>query len=34
MENPNNRIIAVGRLDGELELSHEGAFRGRWIACR
>ena len=23
MENPNNRIIAVGRLDGELELSHE-----------
>lgn len=23
MENPNNRIIAVGRLEGELELSHE-----------
>jgi len=23
MENPNNRIIAAGRLDGELELSHE-----------
>ena len=23
MENPNNRIVAVGRLDGELELSHE-----------
>ena len=23
MENPNNRIIAVGRLDGELTLSHE-----------
>lgn len=23
MENPNNRIIAVGRLDGGLELSHE-----------
>lgn len=23
MDNPNNRIIAVGRLDGELELSHE-----------
>lgn len=23
MENPNNRIIAVGRLDGEMELSHE-----------
>ena len=23
MENPNNRIIAVGRLDGELEGSHE-----------
>ena len=23
MENPNNRIIAVGRLEGGLELSHE-----------
>ena len=23
MENPNNRIIAVGRMDGALELSHE-----------
>ena len=23
MENPNNRIIATGRLEGELELSHE-----------
>ena len=23
MENPNNRIVAVGRLSGELELSHE-----------
>ena len=23
MENPNNRIVAVGRLEGELELSHE-----------
>lgn len=23
MENPNNRIVAVGRVDGELELSHE-----------
>ena len=23
MENPNNRIVAVGRLDGALELSHE-----------
>lgn len=23
MENPNNRIVAVGRLDGGLELSHE-----------
>ena len=23
MENPNNRIAAVGRIDGELELSHE-----------
>ena len=23
MENPNNRIVAVGRLDGELVLSHE-----------
>ena len=23
MENPNNRIVAAGRLEGELELSHE-----------
>ncbi len=23
MENPNNRIVAVGRLEGDLELSHE-----------
>lgn len=23
MENPNNRIVAVGRLDGKVELSHE-----------
>ena len=23
MENPNNRIVAVGRMEGELELSHE-----------
>ena len=23
MENPNNRIVAVGRLDGHLEMSHE-----------
>lgn len=23
MENPNNRIVAVGRLDGPLEISHE-----------
>ena len=23
MENPNNRMVAAGRLDGPLELSHE-----------